>query len=323
VTYKELNDYFFNVAKLKLMDPSEYDSVDKMTSGRTDFHRVDFKLFLEKMDQYTDKYRLNKSPGRIFSEYLINLHEAYSISIGSGKATNFAAKEGNHGLPYIKQIIKDFPRAKFIVMVRDPRDMYASFKLIKPLVESGDNYPSFFSVDMSFSEWLLGNRKKSCMTYMDYFEDINPSEQFCFVRYEDLVKNPKESMMSISNFLGLQFNNTMLEPTTAGSLWGGNSSSEKSFSNVNPSRVEKWRRVLEEREVKLIDYFLGNYIRKYGYKVENKTVSIWNVITAIRSSDFNPININIKDFFRPYVRVVRYLQKVGLYFLVFIRRISS
>jgi hypothetical protein len=29
------------------------------------------------------------------------------------------------------QIIKDFPCAKFIIMVRDPRDMYASFKLIK------------------------------------------------------------------------------------------------------------------------------------------------------------------------------------------------
>jgi hypothetical protein len=324
-TYEELNDYFFNVSKLKLMDPSRYQSVDKMTSGRTDFHQVDFKLFSKNMNQYIDKCKLNKKQGQIFSEYLTNLHKAFSISIGNGngKETNFAAKEGNHGLPYIKQITKDFPYAKFIIMVRDPRDMYASFKLIKPLVKSGANYPSLFFADLSFSDWLFGNRKKSCMAYMDYFEDISASKQFCFVRYEDLVNDTKESMVSISNFLGLQFNNTMLEPTTAGSLWGGNSSSEKSFSNVNSSRVGKWKDVLEEREIKLLDYFLEDYIKKHGYKIDGKKISIWRVISSIRSSDFSSLEVNIKDFFRPYVRIARYLMKIGLYFLTFIRRIGS
>ena len=133
-SFKELNDYFFKTAKLKLMNPDYYESVDKMTSGRTDFRQVDFKLFTDKMDQYENKYQSLKNSDQIFRQYLINLHVAYSFATGGGQATNFAVKEGNHGLPYIKQMIEDFPRAKFIVMVRDPRDMFASFKLIKPLI---------------------------------------------------------------------------------------------------------------------------------------------------------------------------------------------
>jgi len=323
--YEDINRFFFEESKIKHMNPIYYASVDKMNSGRTDFKNVDFDLFRSLMDRNVQNYKENSNGflGDIRANYLVDLNKAYVASLGRDEKdiNSFAVKEGNHGLPYIDMIINDFPKAKFIVMVRDPRDMYASFKITQEAVRSGGSFPSFYSPELSLLPWLLGNVEKSCAAYMRYFADASNSDRFHFVRYEDVVGNTQDVMHGVSDFVDVAFNASLLDPTTAGRLWGGNSSNEKKFTDISSSRVQKWKKILDKREVLILEYYLKGYMDKYGYVSENNKISPWNVLASFRLKDIDPPNISYKDFFRPYVRIAKYVYRILFYVILTTKKV--
>ena len=47
-------------------------------------------------------------------------------------------KEGNHGAPYIEKIRRLFGNVRFIVVQRDPRDIFVSLKTIAEQKRQGD-----------------------------------------------------------------------------------------------------------------------------------------------------------------------------------------
>ena len=150
-------------------------------------------------------------------KYLCDFHVSYNMALGLPVKNGFAVKEGNHGLPYINEIKRDFKNARFVVMVRDPRDMYSSLKSIARMIRAGGKYPSF-SDEISVMEYLFPyrNQGKRCYDYMNYFNKSNDNECFVFVRYEDLVDNSRSVMKDVASFIGINFDEILLKPTTAG-----------------------------------------------------------------------------------------------------------
>lgn len=318
--YSKLNNFFFNESKIKLMDSSNSTSPDVMTSGRANFDNFNFASFHQDMKKNELKKDNSNANISFFKKYLLDLHKAYSSALELPLTNKFVAKEGMHGLPYINQILSDFPNAKFIVMVRDPRDMFASFKLIRSLIESGRVYPSLIDADLSFFSLLFGFKKKSFIAYMDYFNNFKEDSNFCFVRYEDLVEDTLKKMKELSTFIGINFHDSMIKTSTAGNLWGGNSSNEKPFNGVSSSRTNKWKDELDEREIRIIEYFFSSYLNQHGYQKENNYLSAIQIFFSFRLSDFNKVNVSFKDFFRPYLRIFKYIFKIVKYYLILIKR---
>jgi len=315
-SYELLNRFFLSESKLRFLDPKNCNQTDLMNSGHIGFSRVDFPKLKEIMDSKAIEYNELSGRHQILAQYIIDLHRAYSQSLGESPKQGFAIKEGNHGLPYLDLIKQDFQNAKFIVMVRDPRDMYSSFKIIHNLNKSEKSYPSFFALNISILNYLFSNTSadlysKSCTGYMDYFKNIEASDNVLFLRYEDLVGNTRLEMTKVAEFLRINFAETMLAPTTAGNIWGGNASSKKKFDKIIKSRRKKWLSLLTKQEVLLIEYFLADYFVKYGYQRSLNTISKFNCIFSIRPAHFGRPDVNWKDFLRPYFRIARYLVRSG------------
>ena len=110
------------------------------------------------------------------------------------------------------------------------------------------------------------NKGKGCYDYMKYFQGLYEHHKFIFVRYEDLVQDTEGVMKKVADFIGIQYDSSLLTPSVAGNLWHGNSSNEKQFHNINSSRVSKWSQELSESEVILIEYFLKDYLDKWNYQ---------------------------------------------------------
>jgi len=316
ISYNNFNNYILNDSKIKVIKEIHETTLDPMNTGFINFSDVDYNILVNEMDENRRVVEVkNNDITNILPMYIKNIHNAYTLATGHDSKEGFALKEGNHGLPYINQIKVDFSDAKFIVMVRDPRDCYASFKSISQSINSGNYYPSFNNtVHVMGFLFDMNNQGKTCYDFMKYFENTEADEYITFVKYEKLVSEPKNVMRNISEFLGIEFENGLIAPTIAGKHWGGNSSSRKQSKQISSTRVGNWKNVLENHEVLLIEYFLQDYLVKWGYDRVHTNTSFYKCLKSIKISDIaDTFPVSWKDFLKPYYFVVIYLKKLIYY----------
>lgn len=323
-SYEDVNNFFLNKPQIKVIKENRITTIDPMSTGFLDFSNVDFNIIEKEMNINALKYENDKCRKKsLLAQYIIDFHRAYMKAMNKEPRNGFATKEGNHGLPYIRNIKENFPDAKFIIMIRDPRDSYSSRKKISGLVKSGNYYPTFGGkthvVDFLFL--INGNSLgKSCYAYMKYFQDMDSTNDFCFVQYEKLVQDPVSTMKDVAMFLGINFDEIMLKPTVAGNPWGGNASNKKQFSNISSSRIAKWQKELTMAEILLIEYFMHDYLVKWGYKQMFKKITFAKFIKYVRISDIiGKPSVSWKYFLRPNMIAV-YMRNYILSFFRLIYR---
>ncbi len=93
---------------------------------------------------------------------------------------------------FIPQLLRLFPRAKFIHLVRDYRDNVVSIQRAGKLIkESGNTY-------YSMGRWSLYNR------FVLKYQKRYP-ERFRRVHFEELIRDPESVMKKLCVFLGLDY----------------------------------------------------------------------------------------------------------------------
>jgi|GEM_PF-714243 hypothetical protein len=152
-------------------------------------------------------------------------------------------------IPYFKEL---FPGSKFILMVRDPRDVYASFKVSWPGIRSAEG---------------LALRWKKCLLDASSAASSLGDSSIKRVRYEDLVTNPAAQLEEVCEFLRVEYDSSMLnffETVPA-----------RKLSKVNHHRnlrepvfttsVGKYRQILTQEEIATIQRRLYSPMRSLGY----------------------------------------------------------
>ena len=96
---------------------------------------------------------------------------------------------------FAPNILSAYPNAKFIQMIRDPRDRYQAI-LEKSIKKHG--------IGVATSRWLSSARfaKKYQANY---------PERYQVVRYETMVTQPQSTMKEICSFLGIEYEPAMVE----------------------------------------------------------------------------------------------------------------
>ncbi len=136
----------------------------------------------------------------------------------------------------VNDILTHWPEAKFVVLVRDPRAVYASQK-------------RFFShrrLKYSGMYWNLHAEAIQNCTL--------PEEQLLTLRYEDFVEDPTTHLERILKFTGLW------NPETAAQMLETHPAS--------PRSINKWRTDLSEKEVRTIESICFDNMLAYGYQPE-------------------------------------------------------
>lgn len=151
---------------------------------------------------------------------------------------------------FIPELLEVFPDAKFIHLVRDYRDNVVSNS--KAFSEKSFGYLAY--------GWFVFNKK------IEEAKNSCPSK-FYTLRYEDLVSSPKEKTIEICDFLNLEYSKEMLSffsrindlPITL----------PKNHLNllkpINASQVGKYKKVLSNNEIELIDFICRDFAKRYEY----------------------------------------------------------
>ncbi len=109
-----------------------------------------------------------------------------------------------------------FDDALYVHLVRRPAAMVQSYMNSKLDQVFGHGYP-FSERERAELFWLVSNRN-----IVEFFERI-PERRRCFLRFEDLVRDPAGAMRDLCRFLGLEFDPEMLQPyrDTGGKMTDG------------------------------------------------------------------------------------------------------
>lgn len=158
---------------------------------------------------------------------------------------------------YTERLLKIFPDAKFIQILRDYRDNYVSVKD----VDFELPVPSLVA-----TKWKL------------FYKNVrraagkNP-ERYLTIRYEDLVDDPEKQMKPVCAFLGIDYRPEMLEfhrkedeifkvyPKAFVMRFHANL-----VNKINKSRSGIWKEKLSRNEIRLADMAVGKIAEEAGYQ---------------------------------------------------------
>ena len=154
-----------------------------------------------------------------------------------------------------EHIAELFPRARFIHLYRDPRDVAASY-LEQYWVRGG--------TALRVANYLLGvfRRVEQAANHLG-------PERFCTVKYEELVDSPERELRRLCGFLAEDYDPVMLEFTKreeTGYLeveegWKGMTRQE-----LTPSRVGRYQAWLTPRQVWTVERRLKSVLLELGYR---------------------------------------------------------
>jgi hypothetical protein len=143
-----------------------------------------------------------------------------------------------------------FPGARFVHIVRDGRDVFASWRKIDPTKD----HVAVIALDWRIK---LAAIERS-------FARLPESSQLT-IRYEDLIDDPQPLLGSLCAFIGVDYDQGMLEFHRTSHRYIGDHHSELIFEPINKSNASKWRRTLTAREARIFSALARGALERYGY----------------------------------------------------------
>jgi len=161
---------------------------------------------------------------------------------------------------YACEIKDSFPTAKFIHLVRDPRDNYASLKSGWSARYQDQNDTVERLLQSMLERGLLGLRM--AIENQKIFKD-----SYYVLRYEDLVHQPEEEMRKLCDFLSIEYSSSLLVPTYLGLPWKGNNFDGLSFSKPDPVNAGRWKERITEHEAGVIEFHGRDLMLAHNYEL--------------------------------------------------------
>jgi hypothetical protein len=159
---------------------------------------------------------------------------------------------------------------KTIVIIRDPRDVLASANYPRKEKYLGSKKPALF---------ILKTWRKSA----EYIYQLRKNNNFLFLRYEDLVKNPYNELNRISDFLTIdRFSATAFDEGIIdrdGNPWVPNTSFDPGGPFISNRSVGIYKNILSKEEIRYTEAITAHEMEFLGYDSDldsNKIETIKN-----------------------------------------------
>ena len=151
-------------------------------------------------------------------------------------------------LMYTGKLKETFRHAKFLHIIRDPRERSLSLRKAW--------HANIFK---GAARWVDALNK--------YYQDRESFQQDCLdVQYEDLVKAPEMCITTVCHFLGIPFEKNVLILRRPVEVYGDNKANTQSIRKIVVN-INKYLKELSENEVRRIEEITLPYLWRYNYPV--------------------------------------------------------
>jgi hypothetical protein len=168
----------------------------------------------------------------------------------------------------VDEILSRYPAAKIIALIRDPRAVVVSYRdfharpaVVRPereasLAEARKRAERSYHVLLTTLLWRAATRAS-----LRAFERYGP-ERVYLQRFEDLVQAPERAISELATWLGVEYEDTMLEVSVVAS----SHRRDKDETGISSEPAERWRKKLKDSEVIVIESCAGKLMEELGYE---------------------------------------------------------
>lgn len=239
------------------------EELDFTKEGVWEYLRKNSQFQLWNVSVEAAAHECKTTPCRSFAEFMSVFYDVYAQKNGKlfwgDKTPSFFRM-----VPVLQHL---FPEAKFIHLIRDGRDNYVSWKRMN-VHQRNASVAAF--------EWSHKIKKAR--------EDLKAlrKQQLIELRYEDLVREPEETLVRVCRFLGVEFEAGMLNFWRSSAEFIGAHHSQSIFKPVTTAHIGKWRTALPEAELRRFEYIAGKKLEEHGYELCCKqNVSLFEFVIIV------------------------------------------
>jgi len=236
------------------------------------FTEKHFELFLDEsriVDFFTlskiskEDLRLKFRALKLSSKPEHNKKEVFNILINAlvqkKEKQLFCEKTPQH-LQNVDEIMKLYPQAKIIHLIRDGRDTVNSLMKMPWRPDGLLNNSRFWQTYIK-----LGQR----------LENKLDKENFLTVKYEDLLRQPQDIIKSICGFISVEFTDSMITRDSKEAQGSENIFSDwesswkhKSLEEIDSTRIGAWEKELDVEDQRILNWHQAKVLKTLGYETE-------------------------------------------------------
>lgn len=235
----DLSNAFLNYSGLRYLNATAEES---SISGNLDYTNFDYNFFINKVLSYLELENINEKS--VFDAVIMSFAEAIETPLEQKRY--WVEKTPRH-YEYVDRLLALYPDARFIHVVRDPRDNWVSYNKKRDITLNDYCYNWLKSIE-------LGNKHKALL-----------GEHYHFVKYEDLVKSPEQVMKSLCESFNMNYQDILLLPTRNGVDWHGNSMWNERPEGISNAPVGRYKERAESKDVEIIEAVTKRYMKAFGY----------------------------------------------------------
>jgi hypothetical protein len=223
------------------------ETYEELVDSALAFKRIaDFNFARDELLHHFKQYELS------FANLLRAIIEVYAIRNSKLRP---GEKTPVH-LWYVPTLLDEFPESKVICILRDGRDVVRSL-LEAPWARQG--HPRRLR--------LFCIRWNDAVEKIIHYQKTLPPNRFMLVKFENVLRQPREELEKICAFIGEAFEPTQLEPTQSSSVipaweeqW-----KQKAAKMLDPGRIEAWRRSANQEQIWIMNSMMGDMLERIGY----------------------------------------------------------
>ncbi len=230
-------------------------------------------------EELISHFPVNKS----LPDFINAVFSYYALSKGKRRWGDKTPKN----LHAINQILKFFPNAKILIMVRDCRDVVMSL-----------SKADFSKVSYASAAWRwqldADIIKQHCAQKKD--------SQVYLLKYENLLDNPGETIKSVLEFFNLWDDPDILKRYAEHDDDVFHTKSSLYMKPLSKKNISKWEKIMSEQEVRECEAIARQGLEYFGYKVVHKDAHISCFkVSFLRIKDFLSLLRNRKNMENYYI----------------------
>lgn len=231
-------------------------------------------------------------------EFFIRLYEAYHLTLDRKLQRTSIIVHHSHGRLNTNSFLKDFPNAKILVTIRDPRANLKSGLL------------NWFKFDPE---------RKNMMHIYTYLRRIRNDLNYAihknnkkkFIKLEEM--GSKKVKSGILKFLGAKYDKKINISTYANKPWAGDKLSDfkKNTKGLFNKKIiyNNWREFFTKDEISILNFLYSNYCKFYKIEQPSFFKKIYLFFRVILPFKFENLAINHQKLFS-----IKFLNNLIFYF---------
>ncbi len=156
-------------------------------------------------------------------------------------------------IKYFNNLFSWFPKAYYLHIIRDPRAIY--YSMVKGDLKKNKRILKTF-IYIFRLVYLIDQYKAA---HKLHIKNMNKCK-YLLIKFEDMVNNPEQKLLTLCNFIDVEYTENMLYPKMQNSSFN----IEKS-SGINKKTLTNWREGSNKYIIKIIEILLYKEMKYFNY----------------------------------------------------------